>query len=336
MICIPYPLTTLADRLIGSDTVIMARESTDKPYSFFVVDVLKGTTDGVDFHAFINSPVRRMLKQNPDGAVVFELDNTESGWQFITYADLDYQEFIRSILKQSSQWQKFKGDSDRIDFFAERLSHSDKHIREQAYLEVGRASYASIKRIAGTVPRQKVREFIGEWRLIEWHNLYILMLGQSQHPDDIDYIRSQLESAAAYGRKTNLSAWVTAFIETNPENGVERIENLYFGNNNITTDELQEVCKSLSVLGSEDSFRFTPELVDRRHRIVNSYGTLLENHPLMASQVAKDLTIWQIRAFEKRLTQIKESQSALDPDTKMAIAYYLSISHRFPRIEEVQ
>jgi hypothetical protein len=336
MICIPYPLTTLADTLIESDAVIMARESTDKPYSFFAVGVLKGTNTQKDFDAFINSTARRMLKLNPEDVIVFRRENTESDWQYTVYADFEYQKFIRSILGQSSRWLKRRGNRNRIDFFAERLTHSNQLIREQAYLEVGRAPYTSIKRIASTIPRQQIREFLDKWRLIEWHNLYILMLGQSRHPDDIAYIRYKFESAAAYGLKTNLSAWATAFIETNPDTGVGEIENLYFINKSRTTDELQEVWKGLSVLGSEGIFRGAPELFDRRYRIVQSYGTLLENHPLMAGSVAKDLTVWQIRAFEKRLIQIRENASALDPDTKMAITHYLSISRRFPRIKTAQ
>jgi hypothetical protein len=117
---------------------------------------------------------------------------------------------------------------------------------------------------------------------------------------------------------------------------VEEIEALYFSNKNRTEDELQEVCKGLSVLGSEGGLRVGPELLNRQHRIVASYGTLLANHPLMAGPVAKDLTIWQIRALDERLAQIKKNESALDPGTKMAIAHYLSISRRFPRIETAQ
>ena len=336
MICFPYPKTTLVDSLLQSKTVIMARERTDKPYSFYIVSVLKGTVDESNINAFIDSTARRMLKQHTDAVVVFRQQYLAPGWLYTAYADSEFQDFIRTIFQQSSGWQKFSGDRNRIDFFAERLTHSNQLIREQAYLEVGRAPYTSIKRIASTIPRQQIREFLDKWRLIEWHNLHILMLGQSRHPDDIAYIRNKIETAAANGLKTNLSAWATAFIETNPDTGVGEIENLYFINKSRTTDELQEVWKGLSVLGSEVDFRIAPKLVDRRNRIVNSYGTLLENHPLMAGPVAKDLTIWQIRALVERLTQIKENESALDPDTKMAITHYLSISRRFPRIEAAQ
>jgi hypothetical protein len=336
ILCFPNPKTTLADRLLESKTVIMAREKTDKPYSFYAVEVLKGAIDESDINAFMDEITRQMLRVNQMDVVVFRRENTDSDWQYITYADFESQKFIRAILEQSSGWQKFSDDRNRIDFFAERLTHSNLLVREQAYLEVGRAPYTSIKRIAGKVPREQIRAFLGNWRFVEWHNLYILMLGQSRHPDDIAYIREKIEAAAAHGLKTNLSAWVSAFIETNPDTGVDEIENLYFSNRNRTPEELQEVCKGLSVLGSEGDFRIAPELVGRRHRIVDSYGTLLENHPQMAGPVARDLTIWQIRALVKQLTHITENESALDPDTKMSINHYLSISKRFPGIEGAQ
>ena len=336
MICFPYPKTTLADTLLQSKTVIMARERADKPYTFYTVEVLKGSKDGGDISAFISTTARRKLKQNSDDVVVFRQQYWGPGWLYAAYADTEYQKFIRSIIGQSSHWQTFGGDTKRIDFFAKRLNHRHQGISEQAYLEVGRAPYASIKRISGSVPRRQIREFLNNWQLVEWHNLYILMLGQSRHPDDIAYIRHKLEASAEYGFKTNLSAWVTAFIETNPETGVEEIENFYFSNKNRTPDELQEVCKGLSVLGSEGGLRAVPGLVERRQRIVASYGTLLENHPLMAGPVAKDLTVWQIRALVEPLTQIQESESALTPDAKFAITHYLSIARRFPRIETVR
>ena len=343
LICSPSPntaladnLLTLADSLLQSKTVIMARERTNRPNNFFAVEVLVGAIDGIWFNAFIDTTARRKLKQNLDDVVVFRQSYGAPGWLYTAYADTEYQEFIRSILKQSSRWQKFRDDGNRIDFFAERLNHRNQLIREQAYLEVSRAPYASIKRIAGNIPRQQIREFLNNRRFVEFHNLYILMLGQSRHSDDIAYIRSKTEKAAASRSKTNLSAWVAAFIETNPDTGVGEIESLYFSNKNRTIDELLEVIKGLSVLGSEGGFRVAPELVDRRHRIVNSYGTLLDNHPQMAGPVAKDLTIWQIRALVDELTQIRENESALDQYTKMAITYYLLNSKRFPRIETAQ
>jgi hypothetical protein len=335
-ICFPYPETTFADRLLKSKTVVLAKEKTNDPYSFYAVEVLKGVKDGKDINIFVDTTARRMLMQNSDDVVVFRQRYADPEWQYLTYADIEYQKFIRAILEQSAGWQASSGALKRIDFFAERLNHTHRLISEQAYLEVGRAPYTSIKQIAKTIPRSQIRASLSNPRYIEWHSLYILMLGQSQHPDDIAYIRKKIKSAAAYGFKINLAAWVTAFIETNPDTGVEEIETLYFNNKQRTPDELQEVWKSFSVLGSEGGFRAASELADRRHRIINSYRILLDNHPKMAGPVAKDLTIWQVRALVEQLNQIRADAPALDPDTKMAITYYLAISKRFQRIETAQ
>ena len=330
VICVPYPKTTLADTLIRSDTIVMARERADKPFSLYVVEVLKGAAGMSGFDAFIHSTARRRLKQNADDVAVYGRENAEAGWQYIVYADVEYQKFIRALLKQAASWKQSRNDPRRIDFFVERLNSGHSGISEQAYLEVGRAPYATIKRAAGSVSRKQIHDFLSDWQLVEWHSLYILMLGQSRHPDDTAFIRKHLISSAAYASRLNLSAWVTAFIESHPDTGVEEIENIYFRTSHRTMEELQEVLIGLSVLGAERGSR---EAVSRRRRIVSSYGTLIENYPMMAGPVAKDLTAWQIRALTEPLTRVKESASELDADAKLAITHYLSVSHRFPQME---
>jgi hypothetical protein len=332
MICVPYPKTTLADMFNERESVIFAREKIGKPYFFYAVEVLKGAIGGDDFKGFISATGRRMLSKNLKDVAVFGKKDSGDDWRFIVYADREYQAFVREIILQADSWQKFKGSLGRIDFFAERLTNSNQRIRDQAYLEVGRAPYSSIKRIAGSIPRRQIREFLANWRLVEWHSLYILMLGQSQHADDRAYIRNELENYAQYKLTRNLSAWVTAFIESQPDFGVEEIEKLYFSTKDRTQDELEEVLKGFSVLGSEGGIPFKPEIVNRRHRIVRSYATLLDNHPIMAGLVAKDLTNWKTRALVTQLSRIKNGEPILDPSSLFAVNYYLSMASKFPAI----
>ena len=129
----------------------------------------------------------------------------------------------------------------------------------------------------------------------------------------------------------NLSAWITAFIEAYPDTGIDEIEAMYFSNKDRTPDELKEVCKGLSVLGSEGGIPYKLEIIRRRRRIVRSYATLLKNHPVMAGKVAKDLTIWKIHALVDRLSNIIKDESMLDPSSIFAVNYYLSIANRFPK-----
>lgn len=121
-----------------------------------------------------------------------------------------------------------------------------------------------------------------------------------------------------------------------PDIGVEEIEKMYFSNRDSTQDELEEVLKSFSVLGSEGGIRFKPEIVDRRHRILKSYATLLDNYPRMAGLVAKDLTNWKIRALVPQLAKIKkDDEPVLDPSALFTVDYYLSMASKFPAIKGI-
>jgi len=332
-ICVPYPKATLADNLIKADAVIMARENPEKPYYFTPVEILKGTADEADFKGFIDSSSRRKLRLNSEHAVIFQRREAETGWKYVAYADTEYQDFIRTIVKRSGGWQKNRIRNDRIAFFAKQLNRDHRYIQEQAYLEVGRAPYSSIKVIAGSVPRDRIRGFLADWRLIEWHSLYILMLGQSRHPEDIAYIRQKLEGAAKFGFKTNLSAWVTAFIEAYPDTGIEEIATLYFKKDDRTIEELEAVCIGLSVLGSERSISAGPGIVNRRRRIVNIYAVLLNHHPIMADWVAKDLTAWRIQALVDQLAEIREREPKHTSGSMFAVDYYLAVASNFLRLE---
>ena len=329
MICVPFPKATHADKLVESETVVLARENMDKPFFLRTVDVLKGAVDNPEIDSFINSFTRRKLKLNPNDVIVLGRMGSSEPWRHIAYADADYLTIICAIINRSDSWQAGRGDRMRINLFAEYLTHENPLIREQAYLEVGRAPYAMIKRTSGSVPRRQIREFLANWQLLEWHSLYILMRGQSRAPDDIAYIRKKFESAARYGLETNLSAWVTAFIETHPDTGIEEVEAKYYLNADRSRTELEEVLKGLSVLGSEGGLA-TKNIVKRRRRIIKSYAKLLDYHPQMAGWVAKDLTVWKIRAMVERMERINSQESNLDASSKLAVNYYLSVASQFP------
>jgi hypothetical protein len=329
VVCVPYPKTTHADLLINSEAVVTARENPAKPYSFRTVEILRGTIDDAAIDVFLDSLTRRKLNLNAQHVVVLVRANAKAEWKRVSYANKEYQAFIRTILKYADSWQGTAGGRKRVEFFSEHLTHLDQTIREQAYLEVGRAPYSWIKAVADTVPRGQIRAFLADWRLIEWHSLYILMLGQSQHPDDRAYLKDRFHSAVRYHTTTNLSAWATAFVETDPMTGIDVIESVYFGNADRADDELTEVLKALSVLGSEGGGGGQSRLVDLRHRIAESYATLLDRHPHMAGWVAKDLTIWQRKALVERLAEVVENKLLPDPSSVFSVKYYLSQASRF-------
>lgn len=331
MICVPYPDSTLADRLLENSGIILARELQNSPYVFSQVETIRGEGASGPIKIFCDSSTRRKLNSFPESAVVLAQKNSNEKWQMVTFADGDYQSFIRDLIQSSSKWADSPGNQGRVSYFTKHLTSEHPQIQEQSYLEVGRAPYGTIKALAKDIPRKQIYEFLGNFRFIEWHSLYILFLGQSSHPDDHAFIRQRVESSVRLTMTTNLAAWLTAFIETNPETGVTEIETWYFSNPGRSKDELEQVMTSMSVLGSLPPLDRLP-LFLFREKIVKSYGTLLKNYPEMASRVAKDLAMWQVKAHVDRLSEIQKSKTLVEPSEVYLLDYYLSMAKNYPRM----
>ncbi len=204
VVCIPYPTKTHADVLFESDTIVMAREDPADPFSFAITQTLKGTTNDQSVGLLLDSKTRQSLRLNKQDAVLLYRRHAEADWGRLGYADSEYQKVISTLLERADRWRAKGGSQERLEFFSRLLTSSHPTIREQAYLEVGRAPYALIRQIAGAVQREELRRILAdrrrtEWRVAEWRRLYILMLGNSIHLDDRLYIRNRFGEAARLG-----------------------------------------------------------------------------------------------------------------------------------------
>jgi hypothetical protein len=270
----------------------------------------------------------------PDSAVVLARKSSADEWRMITFADSVYQPFIRALVEYGKAWGDAADNVERLRYFSALLTSEHPQIREQAYLEIGRAPYAMIKPLAGEVSREQIYELLANFRFIEWHSLYILFLGQSDHPDDRAYLRKQAESSARLGITTNLAAWLTAFIEAHPETGLEEVARWYFSNSDHSEDELEQVMTSLSVLGSQEPSDDLPFFL-LRDKIIRSYAMLLDNYPEMAGRVARDLAMWQVRAHIERLTEISKKMILTDPSELYQLDHYLSMAPSYSQMSSL-
>lgn len=330
-ICVPYPERTLADRLLENDEILFAREVEDSPYIFSPIETLRGAEASTPIKLFCDSATRRKLQYIPDSAVVLARKSSADEWRMITFVDSVQQPFIRALVEHGGAWGDTPDYGERVHYFSTLLTSEHPQIREQAYLEVGRAPYSMIKPLAREVSRKQIYELLANFRFIEWHSLYILFLGQSDHPNDRAYLRKQAESSARLGLTTNLAAWLTAFIEAHPETGLEEVVQWYFSNSDRSKAELEQVMTSLSVLGSQKTSADLPFFL-LRDKIIRSYATLLDNYPEMAGRVARDLAMWQVRAHIERLTEISKQMTPADPSAVHQLDYYLSMAHRYPNL----
>jgi len=342
VICYPVPQTTLADRVIDSKVLVAVREKADAPYTFQVIRSLKGEGIPEEMHVFVDASSRRRLAANPKDVIILSRSGNEE-YRFFSYGTPTVQMLIDAALANSAHWQTNSGREERYRFFLDFLGDPDPAIRDQAYLEVARAPYRLLKGFAPEMDRQTIHGFLANYRYVEWHPLYILMLSQSEHPDDRNYIVREFFSLAKHGLTTNLAAWTTAYIESQSMDSeqtakaIARLSELYFARGDRSQEELEAVLKGLSVLGITDKAAIIDrethrKTVELRRSLVEGYQVLLENHPQLAGAVARHLANLQINALTAQLGAIYKQEKAISEGSRFVIQSYLAVSPLFPRL----
>lgn len=314
VLCLPYPKKTSVDYVVESDTVVLARENPASPFYYAPVETLKGHYEGYAIPLLVDSTTSRELQLQPALRVVLAQDRPGGTWRRLGLVGSEYQ----AVMRVAAGWSVgSKTLHERAVFFAPYLRHRDRALAELAFLEVARAPYATIRDLRTTVGRDDIYRVIRDFFHVEWHGLYILMLGMSDRDDDLAFVRRKLETAAKYGIAINLGAYATAFIEMVGPDAVDALMSEYFAGSDRSSAELLEIVNALSVHG-----KYGP--IELRTVIVDAYELLLEQHPELAGHVAKDLYDWKVTRFAPRLREILNSSVGLDEASKVAVAMYLS------------
>ncbi|MDJ0958751.1 MAG: hypothetical protein QNI91_17930 [Arenicellales bacterium] len=322
-ICVPYPTKTAADYLVESDTAVLARENPDKPWSYIPIEILKGETSLSPIDNFLNSTTRRLLEIYPERGVVF-VQNTKdkTKWRSLGFADEEYEKMVREIIQRAPHWQQLGAlNESRLAFFANYLGHKNRALHELAYLEIGRAPYGQIKQLDAKWPLDQIRALLRNPMYLEWHPLAILMLAHNGDVNDRANIIDKFSYYARFGLTTNLSAWTTALIEIEEDAAVVKIEEKYFRSSIRSREELVAVTAALSEHGSNGHTHL-------RDQIIQSYSTLLDYHPEMASYVARDLMTWRRWELSDQLGEILNDIKHNDPLNAYTIRLYLSQANK--------
>jgi hypothetical protein len=336
-VCVPFPTKTIADYIIQSNAVVLARENPLKPFSYLAVETLKGIVSKPEIDLFINSTTRRRLSMNRQRSVALVQDVPAGKWRSLGYVDEDYERIIREIVLVYGDWEgntsdwggnsaDWKGHStnwefnnfdnlNRIAYFAPLLGHSNRRVHELAYLEVGRAPYSLIREFSQSWPAYEVRTMLNDPLKIEWFPLAILILGLNAENTDQQRIRKSFKNVSKIGFSKNLAAWTTAFIEIDGGAALDEIENLYFQSANRDLDELIAVTTAMSVHGTNGH-------VNLRDRIVQSYITLIDNYPAMVSYVVRDLSNWEEWSLYSKLRTLLNEWEEQDPASTFSIRTY--------------
>ncbi|MGI9520590.1 MAG: hypothetical protein ACR2PG_02970 [Hyphomicrobiaceae bacterium] len=298
-----------------------ARESPVQPYTYQVVEVLKGHPEKEQkIDLLVNSVMRRRLAHDPASRVLLVRQEPRSAWQSLGFANTAYQAFTRTVLSNANRWQPARISRDRLNYFETLLSSDHDILRRQAVLEISRGPYRRIKAAGVHVPRQDIYAVLSDITWLEWSPFYIVLLGQSPLPEDKKFISDQFKTRARVAQVLNLAAWSTAFMESGKVEAVAFIADNFFRDPSYDRRALIEMQKAMSVLGSEYPKQF-------RQTIVAGYQRLLRVHPTMAGLVARDAANWRDWSFVHQLKEMIDEEVAFeDPGAAYAVSYYLSLA----------
>jgi len=315
-VCFVTPTKTVADHLMESELVVLARENPERPFTYSVVTVLKGESPTGPFGLFVNSTTRRRLKLNPGEAVVLVRNGKDRSWQSLGIANKQYQEVVKRILLFADRWSKEGAAHERHEFFLSLFGHKNRAIFELAYLELSRAPYGTIKQMAEFISRDDLRPLLERREYIQWRPLAILLLAQKADQRDRRFIETSFQSCQRFSLTTNLAAWTTAYIELNGTRAVEEIEATYLRDSERSHAEIRAVLTALSVHGRSGR-------VELCERIVKSYGVALQFHPKAAGSMTSDLIQWRQWKYKEVVAEllINEKLTFQTSDVKVMRRY---------------
>ena len=315
-ICVGYPQQSAADVLIESPCVVLAREDPAQPFAYAPIEVLRASDAVGHIDLLLDSRTRRVLSSDPGRVVVLARDGKDATWRNLGVADAAYVAVVRRILMFAPQWRGAQQNTQRVEFFLPLFGHENSTIHELAYLELARAPYGTIQRLARAVPRARIEPILRNPIYIEWRPLAILLLAQSPEATDKQYILESFRSAERIGLTRNLAAWAAASIEVEGADAVSFIQGCYFRDPDRKRDELVEVVKAMSLHGTEGR-------TELRDQIVSSYDVLLDVHPDLVGYIVKDLIAWKRPELTQRISNIEAKGATLDFAEKKAIRQYL-------------
>ncbi len=328
-VLVPQPTQTLTDRILQCDTLLLAREDPERPFHYAAVSTIKGDPGATSIDVFMPSNVRRRLASDPELAMLLGRGSGDDKWQPLGIASADYMQVVRRILTFANDWTPKETDNfQRLQEFAPLLGHEDLRLHELAYLEIGRATYASIRKVGAGVPLRRVRAMLNNPQYFPWRGLDIMLLGLSDEKRDHATVIKAMQQMQRVSTSTNLAAWATAYVEVTGLNGIDQLEQWYFRDTDRSLEELRPVTRALAGHANE-----APEL---RQPVVAAYRVMLAAHPDAAPDIAHDLIAWRRWDLAEQFQQLRPQLARLDPLGVYKVDLYLQRARAANRAQQDQ
>lgn len=320
-ICLPFPTESLADRILDSQHLVVARENPERPYTLQAIRSLKqGSAEPPPLDLFLDTSSRHQLARNETLSVLCGWKSGEPDWSRLSLHDEVIGPVIADILVRAEDWRTIpeeKISAERVRYFADFLDDEDGRLADLAHIEVARAPYGQLKQYADRIPREGLLERLADFRRMEWHALYILFLAQSEVAEDRERIREEIAEAAELRLVTRTAAWATAFLELDGRDAIERLRDWYGKGSDRRSGERQAILAALVVHADQGD----PAL---RGPIVDLLGEFLQAEPDLAPEIVTNLANWGRDDLSGPVAALlRDSPERFDTGATLALRHYL-------------
>lgn len=309
------PERTSIDRILESETLVLARPDPENVFSYKVSEVLRG--DGVvqEIPFLVHSLNRRLLNLNPDDAVLFGRLDGEN-WVQIGYVDSDFRVVLQTALQHGAVWGEGYPRS-RFEVFEKLQSSENPKLRSLAIQELDKAPYDMLR---GLDLQLETKDLLSElWTPAgyPYQPIRVLLLGLS----DDDLARKEIYDYFARTQKwdwaNNIGAFSAALVQLEGVRGVTYLSQTLTSDPRQPLDKLQGVVSAMAVQREGA----TPEVKQAIDRLLLE---MVEARPQSAPLVAQQFSLHSDWSQQEMLASLLREKKLANTADLIVVSVYVA------------
>ncbi len=312
------PVRTLVDKILESETLVLARQSQNNALRFKIANVLQGTAHSEPIPFLVDTATRRRLSTNAHDGVLLSLDG-QGTWRYLSYVDQNWQDLLKMVMRQAPMWREEAHHPNRFEALSTYLNHKDPRLHYLALQEIDRVPYETLRTLRVSVPAETLLEALGSWRDAQYVPINLLLLGLSNAPEAGPFLRQQVDRLHQSSTPGSLGAAATALIEVDGENGIKHLSRLFLSGQDQPIAKVAAVVEAMAIhsnLGSDHLQRTIEETL----------VGFVRNRPAGAATVARQFSLQRNWSIGPHLEAMMEDALHITPAARLQVAIYVAQS----------
>ncbi len=312
------PVRTLVDKILESETLVLARQSQNNAHRFKIANVLQGTAHSEPIPFLVDTTTRRRLATNADHGVLLSLDG-QGNWRYLSYVDQNWQDLVKIVMRQAPMWRDHIHHPDRFAALSLYLNHKDPRLHYLALQEIDRVPYETLRTLRVPVSAETLLEALGSWRDAQYEPINMLLLGLTDAPEAGSFLRQQVDRLHQSSTPGSLGAAATALIEVDGEDGIKHLSRLLLSDKDQPMAKVAAVVEAMAIhsnLGSDHLQRTIEETL---------IG-FVRNRPAGAATVARQFSLQRNWSIGPHLEAMMDDALHMTPAARLQVAIYVAQS----------